>query len=189
MDFQKEYEKLKIKYENLQEKISIQKQTRISDLKAKIASLENENAELKITIQNMNARKHNERGAGRNHSLDDEQMKKVVELRNEGMTVKGIALKLNTSMSTVNRILRDYKTTGKLSYNSENERFGVLDSLDLWKDNGLHCGQTFDVLIDNQWVHDRIEMHSDKTWYLVESKLQGEQLEGLKVRIENEKKD
>lgn len=189
MDIQKEYEELKIKYEHLQKKVSIQKQTRIADLTAKIASLEDENAKLKLTIQNMNTKKHNERGAGRNHSLGKEQMKKVVKLRKEGMTVRGIALKLNTSMSTVNRILRDYKTTGRLSYNSKNDRYGLLDIMNSWKYDGLHCGQNLEVFINNQWVYDRIEMKANKTWYLVETGLQGEQLEGLKVKIENEKED
>ena len=189
MDFKEEYEKLKIKYDNLQKKISIQKQTRITDLTAKIESLEEENAKLKLIIQDMKTKKHNERGAGRNHSLDEEQMKEVIALRSKGMTVKGIALKLNTSMSTVNRILSDYKRACRLSYNSKNDRYGLLDVMNLWKCDGLHCGQTLEVFINNKWIYDRLEMKADKTWYLVETKLQGEQLEGLKVRIENEKED
>lgn len=189
MDFKEEYEKLKVKYDNLQKKVSIQKQTRISDLISKIESLEKENASLKLKIQDMSIKKHNERGAGRNHSLDEEQMKKVVELRDEGMTVKGIALKLNTSMSTVNRILRDYRAVGRLSYNSENDRYGLLSAMNSWKYDGLHCGQTLEVFINNKWIYDHIEMTADKIWYLVETGLKGEQLEGLKVKLENGKED
>lgn len=73
------------------------------------------------------------------------------------------------------------KKTGRLGYNYDNERMGILDRMDLWADDGLHCGETFEVFIDNQWKADRLEL-SRGEWYLVYSKLAGDQLEGLKVR-------
>lgn len=74
------------------------------------------------------------------------------------------------------------KKIGWLGYNYENERFGILDKMDLWADSGLHCGECFEVLINGEWIPDRIEMKRDNVWYLVENKLEGSELEGLKVR-------
>ena len=71
---------------------------------------------------------------------------------------------------------------GRLGYNSENNRYGILVN-DLWKDDGLHCGETFEILIDGEWVEDRIEMAFGGEWYLVYSKLRGSDLEYLPVRI------
>lgn len=59
---------------------------------------------------------------------------------------------------------------GRLGYNSDNDRYGILVN-DLWEDDGLHCGETFGVLIDAEWVADRIEF--DNEWYLVYSKFRG----------------
>lgn len=47
--------------------------------------------------------------------------------------------------------------TGRLGYNCENDRYGLLIS-DLWEHEGFHCGETLEVLVDNQWVHTRFEM-------------------------------
>lgn len=74
------------------------------------------------------------------------------------------------------------KKIGYLSYNCENDRIGILDSSDLWFDDGLHCGECFEVFINGEWKADRLEMTCDKVWHLVDSKLKGAELEGLKVR-------
>ena len=55
--------------------------------------------------------------------------------------------------------------------------------MDLWENEGLHCGQCLKVLINGEWVEDRLEMTWDSQWYLVKSKLKGEQLENLKVEL------
>lgn len=69
-----------------------------------------------------------------------------------------------------------------LGYNIENDRYGILEN-DLWVDTGLHCGECLEVFIDGKWIADRIEFdHSINSWYLVYSKLYGEQLENLIVR-------
>lgn len=76
------------------------------------------------------------------------------------------------------------KKTGILGYNNDEKRVGILNSMDLWENTGLHCGECFEVLINNKWVSDRIEYRSiNKEWYLVYSKLAGNQLEGLKIRF------
>lgn len=71
---------------------------------------------------------------------------------------------------------------GKLSYNYENDRYGIINSSDLWAIDGLHCGDTFAIFINDEWVEDRIEMDINSTWYLVNSKLESNQLEGIKVK-------
>jgi hypothetical protein len=71
------------------------------------------------------------------------------------------------------------KIEGRLRYNPQNERYGVLVS-SAWKNEGLHCGEVLEVLIDEEWVIDRIEMLD--VWYLVYSKLKGNELENLQVR-------
>ena len=70
---------------------------------------------------------------------------------------------------------------GKLGYNPENDRYGIL-SMDLWEDDGLSCGETFEILIDGEWIADRIEMLFGGEWYLVYRKLKGSDLENLPVR-------
>ncbi|HBJ2623691.1 hypothetical protein FDB24_16710 [Clostridium botulinum] len=74
------------------------------------------------------------------------------------------------------------KKTGILGYNYDNDRYGILNSMDLWETEGLNCGEGLEIFINGKWVSDRLEMTCDKKWYLVESKLQGNQLEGLKIK-------
>lgn len=70
---------------------------------------------------------------------------------------------------------------GRLGYNLLSERFGVL-SMDLWVNDGLHCGTCLEVYFGGEWVKDRIEMSGGK-YYLVKTGLLDGDLEGLKVRI------
>lgn len=71
----------------------------------------------------------------------------------------------------------------RLGYNEENDRYGILSG-DLWVDKGLHCGECIEVRINNEWIKDRIEYdHKINNWYLVNSKLIGEELEFIEVKI------
>ncbi len=71
---------------------------------------------------------------------------------------------------------------GRLGYNQQNDRYGIL-SMDLWENDGLHCGETLEVKINDEWKADRIEYsHKTKEWYLVHSKIKGADLEYLQVR-------
>lgn len=72
---------------------------------------------------------------------------------------------------------------GILAFNHLNSRFGLLVS-DLWAIDGLHCGQSLEVLIDNKWVETRIEMTAQGQWYLAGTDLKGKDLEYLKARLE-----
>lgn len=73
----------------------------------------------------------------------------------------------------------------RLGYNCENDRYGILDH-DLWIDRGLHCGEAIEVKINDEWIQDRIEYdHKINSWYLVESGLKCEQLEGVEVNLKS----
>ena len=75
-------------------------------------------------------------------------------------------------------------TTGRLGYNSDNGRYGVL-VMDLWLIEGFHCGDTLEVWDSDseQWIPTRMEMRWKNEWYLVGTKYSGKALEGLKVRV------
>lgn len=70
---------------------------------------------------------------------------------------------------------------GRLGYNSANDRYGLLVS-DLWEDNGFHCGECLEVLVDDKWVPTRMEMGLDRKWYLVDTPYYGD-LEYVRARI------
>lgn len=71
--------------------------------------------------------------------------------------------------------------TGRLGYNGENERYGLLVS-DLWEDTGFHCGECLEVMVDGEWVQTRMEMSTDRKWYLVGTPYCGD-LEYVRARI------
>lgn len=75
---------------------------------------------------------------------------------------------------------------GRMGYNSKNKRYGLLIS-DLWEIDGFHCGTPMEYWDSNkeEWIPTRIEMAwPAQKYYLVDTGLQGEDLEGLKIRIE-----
>lgn len=70
----------------------------------------------------------------------------------------------------------------RLGYNYENDRYGILEH-DLWVNEGLHCGDCVEILIDGEWIQDRIEYdHNIEKWILAKSGLKGEELEFVKVK-------
>lgn len=74
---------------------------------------------------------------------------------------------------------------GRLGYNSENERYGLLVS-DLWEHTGFHCGEGLQVMVDDKWVDTCMEMAWEKDgqkWYLVGTPYKGD-LEYIRARIE-----
>ena len=70
---------------------------------------------------------------------------------------------------------------GRLGYNSENGRYGLLVS-DLWEHTGFHCGECLEVKVDDKWVKTRMEMDIDRNWYLVDTPYTGD-LEYVRARI------
>ena len=75
--------------------------------------------------------------------------------------------------------------TGRLGYNPQNDRYGLLVT-DLWENDGFHCGETLEVMVDDEWVKARMEMawEPDGThkWYLVGTHYVGN-LEFVRARI------
>lgn len=72
-------------------------------------------------------------------------------------------------------------TTGRLGYNSANDRYGLLVS-DLWEHDGFHCGEVLEVMVDDKWQKTRMEMGIDRQWYLVGTPYYGN-LEYVRARI------
>ena len=76
-------------------------------------------------------------------------------------------------------------TTGRLGYNSVNDRYGLLVS-DLWEHSGFHCGEGLEVMVDDKWVPTRMEMcwndDDSHDWYLVGTPYFGE-LEYVRARV------
>lgn len=71
---------------------------------------------------------------------------------------------------------------GRLGYNSKNNRYGLLVS-DLWENDGFHCGDTLEVLVNDEWISTRIEMSLNCEWYLVGTPYKKD-LEYIQARIE-----
>ena len=71
----------------------------------------------------------------------------------------------------------------RLYYNEETKRYGIINNMDLWENNGLHCGQCLRIKINNEWIADRLEMTPKGEWYLVNTKLKDHELEGLEIKI------
>ncbi len=67
---------------------------------------------------------------------------------------------------------------GNLFYDAESGRYDIRFGMDSYYE-GLHCGECFDVKVEDTWVPVRIEM--DDEWYLVG--LPNVRLDGLTVRI------
>lgn len=71
---------------------------------------------------------------------------------------------------------------GRLGYNCENDRYGLLIS-DLWENDGFHCGECLEILVDDKWIPTRMEM-TDGKWYLVGTQYKGD-LEYIQARIKD----
>jgi hypothetical protein len=71
--------------------------------------------------------------------------------------------------------------TGRLGYNYENARYGLLDA-DTWVKDGFYCGEPLEVMVDEQWVKTRMEMNMKQEWYLVGTPYKGD-LEYICARI------
>lgn len=80
-------------------------------------------------------------------------------------------------------------TKGYLWYNTEEQRYGVIDASDCWAIEGLHCGACMEILIDeddDKWEPVRLEYNNSahelsRGWYLVGHS--SDDLDGLRVRM------
>ena len=74
---------------------------------------------------------------------------------------------------------------GRLGYNEVNDRYGILVS-DLWEHEGFRCGDSLQILVDDQWIDTTMEMtciDGQDTWYLTGTEYRGKDLEYLDARI------
>lgn len=70
------------------------------------------------------------------------------------------------------------KREGNLFYDKESGRYDIRFGMESYY-GGLHCGECFEVKINDVWVPVTIEM--DEDWYLVGLPLK--RLDGLTVRM------
>ena len=70
------------------------------------------------------------------------------------------------------------KREGNLFYDKESGRYDIRFGMESYY-GGLHCGECFEVKINDVWVPVRIEM--DEDWYLVGLPLK--RLDGLTVKM------
>jgi hypothetical protein len=71
---------------------------------------------------------------------------------------------------------------GIMIYDFQQKRYDVRFS-DMTVYGGLHCGECFDVRINNEWKPTRIEYdHKEEDWYLQGLKIEHSLL-GLSVRM------
>ena len=70
------------------------------------------------------------------------------------------------------------KREGNLFYDKDSGRYDIRFGMESYY-GGLHCGECFEVKINDVWVPVRIEM--DEDWYLVGLPLK--RLDGLTVRM------
>lgn len=79
---------------------------------------------------------------------------------------------------------REAWVTGRLSYNCENDRYGLIQGAQ-WMNEGFHCGDGLQVMIDGEWVDTAVEMSWDENggaWYLVGTPYR-RNLENVSARI------
>ncbi|MCR5691102.1 MAG: ParB/RepB/Spo0J family partition protein [Eubacterium sp.] len=74
-----------------------------------------------------------------------------------------------------------FENTGILSYNAENDRYGIKMGNE-WINTGFHCGDRLRAFINGCWVDTRMEYSLEKEWYLVGTEFIGN-LENIIVRI------
>lgn len=72
-------------------------------------------------------------------------------------------------------------TEGRLGFNSENGRYGLL-VMDLWEIDGFCCGEALQVQVEGKWIPSRMEMTADGEWYLTGTPFVGNDLEFKRVR-------
>ena len=77
---------------------------------------------------------------------------------------------------------------GRLGYNGENDRYGLLIS-DLWVCEGFHCGDCLQVKIDGEWVDTCMEKYwgeEGSYWYLTGTNIKGSGIEYTRARIQKD---
>ena len=108
---------------------------------------------------------------------------RMEEIKNRETSCEAVITNQSSISGGMAMANKEKKIEGRLGYNSENGRYGLLVS-DLWEHIGFHCGECLEVKVDDKWVKTRIEMDSDRNcnWYLVDTPYTGD-LEYVRARI------
>lgn len=81
----------------------------IISIREELYKLRKENEELKQQLASRVKRIHNERGGGRKNKFSEEEEKRIIQLRESGMTLQKIAEELQCSVSLVHKVLKRNK--------------------------------------------------------------------------------
>lgn len=107
---------------------------------------------------------------------------RMEEIRSRETSDKGQLITNRSSISGGTAMEnKEKKIEGRLGYNSDNDRYGLLVS-DLWKHTGFHCGECLEVRVADEWVKTRMEMDVNRNWYLADTPYTGD-LEYVRARI------
>ena len=106
---------------------------------------------------------------------------RMEEIKNRETSCEAVITNQSSISGVMAMANKEKKIEGRLGYNSENGRYGLLVS-DLWEHIGFHCGECLEVKVDDKWVKTRMEMDIDRNWYLVDTPYTGD-LEYVRARI------
>ena len=93
---------------------------------------------------------------------------RMEEIKNRETSCEAVITNQSSISGGMAMANKEKKIEGRLGYNSENGRYGLLVS-DLWEHIGFHCGECLEVKVDDKWVKTRMEMDIDRNWYLVDT--------------------
>ena len=102
---------------------------------------------------------------------------RMEEIKNRETSCEAVITNQSSISGGMDMANKEKKIEGRLGYN----RYGLLVS-DLWEHIGFHCGECLEVKVDDKWVKTRMEMDSDRNWYLVDTPYTGD-LEYVRARI------
>ena len=106
---------------------------------------------------------------------------RMEEIKNRETSCEAVITNQSSISGGMAMANKEKKIEGRLGYNSENGRYGLLVS-DLWEHIGFHCGECLEVKVDDKWVKTRMEMDIARNWYLVDTPYTGD-LEYVRARI------
>ena len=106
---------------------------------------------------------------------------RMEEIKNRETSCEAVITNQSSISGGMAMANKEKKIEGRLGYNSENGRYGLLISV-LWEHTGFHCGECLEVKVDDKWVKTRMEMDIDHNWYLVDTPYTGD-LEYVRARI------
>ena len=106
---------------------------------------------------------------------------RMEEIKSREISCEAVITNQSSISGGITMANKEKKIEGRLGYNSENGRYGLLVS-DLWEHTGFHCGECLEVKVDDKWVKTRMEMDIARNWYLVDTPYTGD-LEYVGARI------